>query len=67
MTRVGWQLGSFELPRRAEMLSVDSSCAVAAAESMPRERELRESVAPEPETASADERRKRFERGKRGR
>ena len=41
--------------------------AVAAAESMPRERELRKSVAPEPKTASADERRKRFERAKRGR
>ena len=67
MTRVGWQLGSFELPRRAEMLSVDSSRAVAAAESMPRERELRKSVAPEPKTTSADERRKRFERAKRGR
>ncbi len=67
MTRVGWQLPSFELPRRAEMLSVDSPRAVAAAESMPRERELRKSVAPEPKTASADERRKRFERAKRGR
>ena len=67
MTRVGWQLGSFELPQRTEMLSVDSSRAVAARESMPREREPRESVAPEPQTASADERRKRFERAKRGR
>ena len=67
MTRVGWQLPSFELPRRAEMLSVDSPRAVAAAVSMPRERELRKSVAPEPKTASADERRKRFERAKRGR
>ncbi len=67
MTRVGWQLPSFELPRRAEMLSVDSPRAVAARESMPREREPRESVAPEPQTASADERRKRFERAKRGR
>ena len=72
MTRVGWRLPSFELPRReeilsAKILSVDSSRAVAAAESMPREREPRESVAPEPKTASADERRKRFERAKRGR
>ncbi len=66
MTRVGWQLESFELPRTAEILS-DSPRAVAAAESMPREREPRESVAPEPKTASADERRKRFERAKRGR
>ena len=67
MTRVGWHLPSFELPRRAEIWSVDSSRAVAAAESMPREQEPRESVAPEPKTASADERRKRFERAKRGR
>ena len=58
--RYGWKV-------RAEMLSVDSSRAVAARESMPREREPRESVAPEPQTASADERRKRFERVKRGR
>ena len=67
MTRVGWQLPSFGFPRRAEILSVDSPRAVAACESMPRERELRESAAPEPKTAIVDERRKRFERAKRGR
>jgi len=67
MTRIDWQLPSFELPRRAVVLSVDFPRAVAAPEPVPRERELHKSVAPEPKTASADERRKRFERAKRGR
>ncbi len=65
MTRVGWQLPSFELPRRAEILSVGPRRPVAVAQSVPQE--SRESVAPEPRTANADERRKRFERAKRGR
>jgi hypothetical protein len=66
MTRIGWQLPSFEFPRRAEIWSVGSSRSLAAvAEWVPQEPP--EPVAPEPQAARVGERRKRFERAKRGR
>ena len=61
MARIGWQLPSFELPRRAEILSVETS------PSLPAVMESIPPVPPEPQSASSDERRKRFERAKRGR
>ena len=61
MARIGWQLPSFELPGRVEILSVETSRSlVPVVESVPPEPH-------EPKTESSDERRKRFERAKRGR
>ena len=65
MTRIGWQLPSFELPQRAEILSVGrSQTAVDVEPATPEPPEPEMAVAP---PAAAHERRKRFDRAKRGR
>jgi len=64
MSRVGWQLPTFELPRPGKMVTVEPT------RRAPRVTEAAvapEPVPTEPRKTAADERRKRFARAKRGR